>query len=308
MKPIIDFFKKDWQVKLIMLLLAVGLWFWVSADQVRTGTFPGALKIEARNVPAGTVAILSEDYAELVLNANSDVWESLQPDSLDVYVDLENLDVGTHELQVEATSTNEDVEILNINPQKIFVSIEPIITRELPVTVVIDGNPGQGFIVGGYSVNPETVSLSGAKNILTDIDQVTAEILLDGETQSFEREVKLQAANINDGITFSPSTATVSISIVESGQDKTAGVKPAITGTPKDGYYVSSISVTPATVSITGSSDALSSITNISTEAIDITDINEDLTTTVGLSLPEGIASSTTEVRVKITIEKISTT
>lgn len=307
MKQIVEFIKKDWQVKLAMLIIAIGLWLYVSAGQVRTDTFPGAIKIEPRNTPNGTVALLSEDYAELVISADESIWESLKPDSLDVFVDLENYDIGTHEVQVQATSSSQDAEIVSISPKTVFVSIEPVITSELPITVVIEGDPADGYIVGSYSANPEKVTLSGARSVITGISQVTAQIDLDGEAESFEKEVQLQATNIKENITFNPSKATVKIDIVKSGQNKTVGIEPTVTGTPADGYYVSAIAVTPATVSLNGPADLLSSLSTLSTESISVDGLKSDLSTIVNLSIPSGISSSESQVNIKISISKIST-
>lgn len=307
MKTILDFLKKDWGVKLVILMAVIGLWFYVSIGQVRTGTFPGAVKIEPRSVPTGMAAILSNDYAELVLSAQKNVWESLQPDSLNVFVDLSNLGEGTHEVTIQATTNNQDVDVVSVSPKTVFVSIEPIITRELPVTVVIEGEPAADHIVGGYSVNPESVTLTGARSVVAGIDQVTANIILDNESESFQKEVKLQAANIRENITFSPVTATVSVQIVTSSESKTAGIKPVVTGNPQDGYYVSAITVTPATVNISGNPELLTGINTISTSSIDVSGADRDITQTVTLDLPSNISSSLTEVRVKVTISKIST-
>jgi len=307
MKSIIEFLKKDWVVKLIMLAIAILLWLYVSANQVRTDTFPGAIKINTKNVPGSTVATLSEDYAELVLSADKNVWENIKPDSIDVYVDLSGLNIGTHEVQVQAITKNNDVKIVSVKPKKIFVSIEPIINRELPISVIINGDPKDGYIVGNFSVNPETVTISGAKSVIADIDQITASINLSGESESFQKEIDLQVKNISENVILTPTKVTVNIEIVTSGQNKTAGIKPTIIGSPQEGYYISSISVDPATINISGATDSLKTITNISTENISVDGLKNDATVTAKLSFTDGITSSVTEVKVKISIDKIST-
>jgi len=307
MKTILDFIKKDWVIKLIILVVAIGLWFYVATDQVRTDTFPGAVKIESRNLQNGMVALLSEDYAQLTLSADRNTWQSLRPDSLSVFVDLKDLGAGTHEVNVAATTNMSQVKVNSIKPKTIFVSIEPVITREMPITVVVEGKPAEGFIVSSYSANPKNVTVTGARSVIASIDQVTAQVNLSGETESFQKDVQLQAANIRENITFSPTHALIDVNITKSGQNKTVGVKPNIVGAPLDGYYVSAVTVNPATINVSGSTDNLANITNVSTESINVDGLKSNLNTTINLQLPANISASVSQVSVKITIDKITT-
>lgn len=290
------------------MAIAVILWIFVSLDQSKIGKFPGAIKIENRNLSAGTVAVLSEEYAELTIQATQTKWQSLQPDQFDVFVDLKDLGAGTHEVSVSAESKISGVSISSINPKKVIVNIEPVITRELPVTVVIEGEPTAGHIVGSYKTNPATATVSAARSIVASIDQITAEVNVGGQSGLLVKNAPLQVATkLTDSVTINPKEVEVSVSIVESGRSRTVGVKPNILGTPKEGYYISAITVAPSTITIEGEADIINIIGSVDTEEININNISDNKTFNAKIRLPSNINSSTDSVQVKITIDKIAT-
>ncbi len=308
MNKFTQFITQNWQVKVMMLVVAAGLWIFVSLDQSRSGKFPGAIKIDTRNTSSGTVAVLSEEYAELTIQATQTKWQSLQPDQFEVYVDLKDLGTGTHEVNVQARSKVNGVSISTISPKKVIVNIEPVITRELPVTVVIQGEPATGFIVGSYKADPATATISAARSIVASIDQITAEVDLNGESESLTRNVELQVANkLKDNVTVNPTNVGVSVSIVESGRNRTVGIKPNIIGSPKEGYYISAITITPSTITIEGDANVINAINSVNTEEININNVSADKTYDVGISTQSGISLSNKSVQVRIAVDKIST-
>lgn len=308
MNKIFQSISRNWQIKTVMIIIATGLWIFVSLDQSRLGKFPGAIKIDTRNLASGTVAVLSDEYAELTIQATETKWQSLQPDQFDVYVDLKDLGTGTHEIAVKAESKVSGVSIGSINPKKIIVNIEPVITRELPITVVIQGEPATGYIVGSYRANPVTATISGARTIVSSIDQITAEISLNGESGSLVRAVKLQVATkLNDNVTISPAEAEIEVSIAKSGRSRTVGVKPNIIGSPKEGYYVSAITITPSTITIEGDADTINAISSVDTQEININNINTNKTFNSTLNALSGVNFSSSSVQVNVTIGKIAT-
>jgi len=302
------FLTQNWQVKAIMVVLAVALWIFVSLDQSRSGKFPGAIKIETRNLSSGTVAVLGEQYATLTIQATQTKWNTLQPDQFEVYIDLKDLNAGTHEVDVKANSKINGVSIGSISPQRIIVNIEPVITRELPITVVVKGEPAQTFIVGSYKTNPTTATISAARSVVADIDQITAEVDVSDKSDSLVKTVPLQVTNkLTESVTISPKEVDISVLIVKSGRSRTVGIRPNIIGSPKEGYYISAITVVPSTITIEGDTNTINTIGSVDTEEININNISASKTFDATIKLISGLASTTNMVQVRVSVDKIST-
>lgn len=313
MNRLTKLYKQDLLVKIILLILAVILWGYVTSSQAKTGNFPGALKIRVKNTPASATINLSEDYAELKIESDNTFWNKLQPDNFDVFVDASNLPTGTHELTVQATSRIPNVKILSIKPKTVFATIEPITSLELPVDVKIDGKPADSYVVGEYLANPSKAVVSASSNILLDNLQLRARVVLDGENKTVKKNIKIdilnskgQKINTKD-ITVNPAEALVQVDIVPSGQNKTVGVQPSISGNVQSGYYISSVSVSPSTVSLVGSSEALGSINSVNTEKIDVSNLSANKSFDTGLVLAGGISATPVQVRVLVNVSPINT-
>jgi len=86
----------------------------------------------------------------------------------------------------------------------------------------------------------------------------------------------------------SPSGAANAPSVTTS--YRTVAIVPTLQGTPPAGYGVSSVSVTPPTVTLQGLPGALANLSFVSTQPIDISSATRELTEPTTLNLPPGIS------------------
>jgi len=90
--------------------------------------------------------------------------------------------------------------------------------------------------------------------------------------------------------------------------EKTVQVKPVITGTPRKGFVVRSIEVSPASVTVEGLLKTLEQLDHINTEPIDITDADKNMEQYVHLIYKEKeIINRNEMVNVKVIIEGAAT-
>ncbi|HLB32304.1 MAG TPA: CdaR family protein [Patescibacteria group bacterium] len=311
-KNIIKFFRRDRLVKLIVLLVAVGLWAYVGVSQAKSGNFPGALKIKIKNAPNGTSVTLNENYAELKIEADRTLWARLQPSSFDVFVDASKLTPGTHELEVQASSLVSNIRIVGITPKTVLATVESVSSLELPIAVKVEGKPANNYVVGEHNTVPGRAVVSAPSDILLDNITVSARVVLNGESQTFNKVVQLDALD-KDGqsipsakVEINPQQVTVRVEIVPSGQTKTVGVKPVMEGVVGDGYYVSSITANPPAVIIDGPPDVVGSLTNIPTDKINLSGLTADKTFTVNLVLPSSVSANPRQVQVTVAVAPVT--
>lgn len=300
---------KNIGIKVFCLVAATLLWIYIAAGQNTIAKYPGSIKIKAINVPAGLVAIYDTKTVNIKIMAEPNIWSKLSIDSFSAYVDLSGQKSGTYELPVNVVSSVAGVDIVEKNPDKIVISLEPIVTKEVSISSKIEGSAGEGLVAGNIDFSFDTSTLRGPKSIVESITLATALVKLNGETEKFTKNIKLIALDeegeIIENIEFDPAEVTATVSIAKASNNKTVGVRVKTVGAPKEGFFVESIVVLPSTVDITGAASILADVAYVETLPIDLTNQSENFEKEVALSIKNGLAlqvGSPSKVRVKISL------
>jgi YbbR domain-containing protein len=82
---------------------------------------------------------------------------------------------------------------------------------------------------------------------------------------------------------------------------RTVAIVPELQGTPPSGYGISSVSVTPPTITVQGLPGALANLSYVSTQPIDVSTATQETTRLAALDLPPGI-STAQSINVVVTI------
>jgi len=306
---------KNWLIKIFCLLIAAGLWFYVTASQNTVAKLPGAVQIKALNIPAGLIAVYDVKTVDLKIMAEPSDWKKLNSDSFSAFVDLASLSEGTYQLDIKVTSTIPNVQVVEKSPDKIFVSLEKLTTKEINVNKRVEGQAATGLVAGNINLTPDKVVARGPKSIIDSLSEATALIKLNGESANFKKNVELFAfdeeGNAIDNIEFTPSEVEASVDLIKAANTKTVGVKVVTEGQLQSGYYIENIKVVPDTIDILGPKQYLDKINFVETAPINIASLNSNLSKEVMLKLSDGIAvdgASPTKVSVEISVAQYDTT
>lgn len=293
---IIKIFTSNWLAKLICIILSLIFWMYVLIGESKVDNFPGKIPLFIKNVPENLIGITDVEFVQIKISAERSIWNKLSANSFEAYVDLKNLETGTHELNVYVKSNVSGVEIVDINPAKVLVRLEDKISKKVPVKIQTEGQAGDDLVPGEAIIEPEEVEISGASSVINKTLEATALIQLNGETEQLEKTVPLIALDSTGeqikGILFSPKEVKVILPIVKAGTSKTVGIKVKINGLPKSGYWISQIITNPAEVTVRGNSGILRSINFLETKNIDIEGINQNIIKNVELDVPSGVTLS----------------
>ena len=281
-------------IKIICILIATGVWVYVVNSESKVDNFPGSIPLEVRNQPEELVVIKNADFIELKVIAEQGMWKKLSADTFQAYIDLAGLDIGTHEVSVKVNTDIEGVQVVEINPAKVMVRLEPLISKKVPVVVKTHGKAADGYVAGEAQTSIQEVEISGAESIIREINQVFAPITLDGENSDIKsKTVSLVCYDEQNeeikNVIIKPTQLVVDLQIIKASQVKTVGIKVKTNGLPKDGYWINQITTEPSTVIITASSKNLADTEYIETEAIDIEGIHSNKIARVNLKLPNGV-------------------
>jgi YbbR domain-containing protein len=304
---VVRFFLGNLPLKIGAVLLAVILYVAMVALQ-STQLWPGTIAIEPVNQPTNTSLVDLQSIPQVseikyIAPADVPVSQSL----FRATVDLANAKPSESEsllLKVKLVAEDPRIQIIDYRPQQIPLKLEPIIHRQ--VSVVVDkGAVPSGLQPGTPIATPSTVDVSGASSIVRSVAFAQASIRIDNSGLDVNTDVDLvarDAANsIVNNVQFSPRTVHVQMLVGSQIRTETVPVDPVITGTPAAGYVITSIDVTPPSAAVSGQADALAVLSGkIGTKAISITGATGDVSQTVNLDLPNGVASNAGPIAVVV--------
>jgi YbbR domain-containing protein len=238
------------------------------------------------------------DRVEIQLFAPLSVCEELQATGIGTAkIDLSGVTSGQHTVPIEPPLIDmEPVRIVDYTPREVNLQLEQIVSETFVINLQVTGEVGLGFQAAPAVLDAYQVTVSGPRTQVDQVVQVQASLDLSGARESVQRTVSLQALNEAGQpvpeVSVAPSRVLVTQPIVQLGRYRELAVQVKTTGQWASGYRLTSISVSPPTVTVFSEEpDRVNELPGfVETEAIDLEGANDDITENVRLSLPEGVS------------------
>jgi YbbR domain-containing protein len=285
----------------LLLSLALAVTIWVVAvteeDPFEEKQFPVEIPITVENLPAGTMIVGNPRLtASLQIRAPLSVWSSLTANQLHLLADLSSAVSGTNTVRLTAIVEDRNARITNIVPASIQITLEQIVTRDVPVRLEITGEPATGYRLGQAVPAPRTVTLSGPASAADSVGELVAHLDISGAKQPIAEMVTLTPLNANGqvvpGVSLSPEAVTVTIPVEQLGGYRDVAVKAVIEGQVAPGFRISTISISPLVVTLfSADPTVVAGLPGfVETETINIDSANDDVEVRANLVLPEGVS------------------
>ena len=118
-------------------------------------------------------------------------------------------------------------------------------TRSSPLVVpvkVVHGPVPDGLTLGTTTVDPATVTVTGAATLIAQVDAVRADVTIQSTGIDVDEDAQLvpidKLGNALSPLDVSPPTARVVIPVFSDRQSRTLPVNPIITGNPAAGFEI----------------------------------------------------------------------
>jgi YbbR domain-containing protein len=206
----IDKIFKNWLLKFISLAFAVVLWFFVMGESRMEVNH--IVPLEYENLPP-KLMIASEvpNSVAIRISGPRALQMNLSPGDISLAVDLTGLSAGVTRLE-ESLNIPSGLKITRISPSYVDVKLERVREREVPVRVVMTGEPAIGYIVKSSKAVPGKVAVAGAESELKGVSEVVTEgIDLTNVQESFSQAV---AISYIGNYTDLKETKTVEVQVV----------------------------------------------------------------------------------------------
>jgi len=300
---------QNWELKLLSLLSAVVLWFFVVGIENTVRLFPENIEVKPVNIGKNITFAENIPQVKVYINTKGSEPKSLSSNDFEASIDLSGLTAGDHELPVKISSKNAQVTVLKSVPEKISIRLAPVAEKEVPVEMEAKGSPHTGFTVQEMKTNTSKAKVTAVQNVLDRIDYIKAVVILDGsETADINQNVTLEipvAGLPEASVKIEPEQVVVNAVIVPSATTKTVGIVTALTGAENGEVLSKLLIVTPSAVELRGNEETLKNVTEVKTKPVKAADLLErTIPLAVSLELPDGIELADPAQKITVQIDR----
>jgi hypothetical protein len=186
---------KNLGLKFAALVLACVVWFIVSGprrEQTRQRMVTASLSLVGLPPDLVITTDVRSSVAVRVKGRISDL-RSLASQSLEASADLSLISkAGDIVITLRPQNINvpEDIEVVDIVPNKVRFSIEKLGQRTVPIRPFLVGAPPLGYLVGQAVASPERALIAGPMSQILKLSEVATErIIMTGRTATFVQNV-----------------------------------------------------------------------------------------------------------------------
>lgn len=302
---------RDYFTRFISLLVSVGLWLYVVyAENPQQEIWLKGIPVEYVNQEAldvNSVTIVSGkiDTVSVKVSGRRKDITRLKQTSHKARIDLLSVTAeGSYQLPISFTFMGDGVTITDKKPYNAQLSVEKVVTRELPLRVVPDKTPQDGFSIDDITVLPETVRIKGARSAVAQIGEAIAELNMKNfeDQKTHECEVRLLKT---DGSAYKGHDITVLDKIVkvQASVVKTylVPIKAQVHGA--DGAEIQSVVLDTEETELKLAAEAENEIGELYTKPVTVEYSDTPVSVVLELDIPDGAEAGITSVNAVVTFK-----
>lgn len=184
---------ENWALKLLALVFACILWFFVTGEQKLERSY--AVPLELKNMPAGMM--VANDIPTMIdvrVSGPRTLLMNLQLQDIGIAVNLKDLEPGLTTLKrlEERLNLPGPLKVTRLSPSYIDVKLERIVSKNVAVKPQLGGKPAPGYRVAAVRIEPQQVMIEGAESEVAVVDSVVAESVdISGALETRREKVSL---------------------------------------------------------------------------------------------------------------------
>lgn len=246
-------------LKLLSLLIAGGLWFFVNAGE-RDAEMAVQVPVELRNRPPNVMLISPRvDFIDLVVSGPRTLLNRIDPERISITLDLHGVRPGPAVFRIlgETLDLPRGVTVVRMTPSEVTLEFAAVMRKRVPVHPAFSGKPPGGLRVVDTRVAPESVEVVGpaAEVAAIKVAETAAIDLGEATPGLLERDVTLDTPG--DYVAFSAARAHVQVRLEEPERTRTFNAVPIIV---RPGDYRTTLQPTTAQVVVRGPQSAIDAL------------------------------------------------
>lgn len=187
------FWSKDWVLKVISLMLATMLWYFVGGEDIVDKNV--MVPIEIINLPRDLV--ISNQFKkeiEVTVSGPRSAIEEMSTKSVTRQINLSTATPGTTVVENDNSSipVPRGVTVLRIQPASVILSLDKLIQKQFKIAPVTNGTVAAGFELEKLVMSPDVITITGPETILSQADELKTEVIdLSGLKESKSVQIAL---------------------------------------------------------------------------------------------------------------------
>ena len=319
---LINKFTKNLPIFLTAVALAIAVWILAvtTTDPVEKRNYGRPVELEISGLdPSLIVTSDLPEQVSMTLSAPNSIWisELSNANVVRAILDLSGLEAGNYTLPIKLQIDAQPVKVDTYTPKELDVHLEQLYSKDFVITLEQPSSPAIGYEAGLPELSTSSATVSGPASQVEQVVEVRATLDISQAKEDIDTDLELQALDENglvvEDVTVSPEKINVVMPITQRGGYRNVSVKVVTSGQVASGYQLTGISSDPPVVTVYSTDPEL--VNNlpgyIETQALNLTDANEDLQFSLPLSVPSGITvvgESTIKVTVSISAMEGSNT
>lgn len=297
-------------LKLMSVVIGIVVWLLVVNvdDPIISDTITGVtvtIKNESYVESAGLMCLVEEDQdiISVTVKGKRSVVDNIKATDIKAVADLTQItNMRTTPVMVPISVSCPGISPANIKtePMNMSIALDDKMTLEFLVTVSSgESTPGKGYEIGNLTASPEKIKITGPQSLIQKIDKVIATVNLDGKTQDAVLLADLKIIDKNqeelkprqmEYLKFNNTDQSVSVSVDLWKVKNDIKLSAGYVGYPADGYKVEKITLTPGSLTVAGTDEALQALAEsgntitIPDSYIDVSGRYDDFETKIDIS------------------------
>lgn len=303
----IKMFNRNLVPKVVALIVAVILWFFVMNEQNPAIDTSFTVPLEVRNTADGYVVDRNVESIKLKVRGPRSLFAMATERDFKAYVDLSGATEGKHSIKVQ-TTLPQGFDLITASPESVIFDIDKIVTKTTRVDIAFSGSPESGVTIGKAIPAYKSVQIEGPSLAVSEVEKVVGYLNLSGKNSDFSSAVPVVAVN-KDGkevsdIKILPDTVNVDVSIVKGLYKKYVDVKANLQNDLPEDKILAGIKIEPAKMDIYGDQRVVDTLEVIYTEPVSLADVDKPMKKQVKLQLPLGITVIKDTITVTIDVSE----
>jgi len=236
-----------------------------------------------------SVAIVSiPTKADVVLRGPRVAVSGVLRESLRVVAPLHGLGPGRHEvsLVLEGVPVGVEGEVV---PERVEVVLDKVVEQEFPVNVEILGN-AKPYVLD-VRPDPSRIVVRGAESLIARVAIVKAFLTLDApkppESTYTARLTAYDTQGKDLSVAILPAQVKIRVALAEAYGE--VPLRPQVRGSPRDGFAVADVTVSPQRVRILGGEQAVRGVSELVLPPVDVSNAQDSVHRSVQILLPAGV-------------------
>ncbi len=301
---------------LIAVILAFGLWLYVitviSPDQTRPYYKVPVVLDNTSSLTEKQLMLVSDPNPTVTVElagTRSDL-NKINSQNLTVVADLSNIqEAGEYLIGYSITPPNELVSgaitVQDRDPKQISVVVAERVSKEVPIQIAYEGNVPEGYIKGTPELDYSEIKISGPKEVVDQIDHASIKVDLINRTESISQSYRYELQN-KQGEPLDVKMVTTNVEKVRLqlriSAIKKIDLKVNIVNGGGATEKTTSIQISPAQISISGSEALLEKVNELVIGTINLADYTTGAAKEFEILLPEGITNESGVNRATVSI------